>query len=67
MIGAGTVLGIGTAVGANPCMTGAAVVLLEAFDGRRQPVRTPRNIFRRVETAESSAGVLRIARAPALV
>jgi hypothetical protein len=47
-------------------MTGAATVLLEAFDGRRRPVRTPRNIGRRLETAESSAGVLRIARAPAL-
>jgi hypothetical protein len=66
MIEAGMVLGIGAAVGANPCMTGAATVLLEAFDGRRRPVRTPRNIGRRLETAESSAGVLRIARAPAL-
>jgi hypothetical protein len=66
MIGTGMAFGIGTVVAGNPCTTGAATVLLEAFDGRRQPVRTPKNICRRLETAESSAGVLRIAHTPAL-
>ena len=66
MIGTGMVFGVGTAVAANPCMTGAAGALLEAFHEGRQPVRTPRRFRECREAAESSASIIRIAHAPVL-
>jgi hypothetical protein len=66
MIGTGMAFGIGTAVAGNPCATGSASVLLEAFHEGRQPARTPRRFRERREPSEISTGVLRIARAPVL-
>jgi hypothetical protein len=66
MIGTGMALGIGTAVAANPCMTGAAGALLETFHDGRQPARTPRLFRGRREAEENSTGIIRIARVPVL-
>lgn len=66
MIGTGMVLGIGTAVAANPCTLGTGCAMLEAFHDGRQPARTPRSFCKRLEAAESGASILRIARAPVL-
>ena len=67
MIGTGMAIGIGTAVAANPCMTGAAGALLESFHEGRQSARMPRRFRERREAAESSVSIIRIARAPVLV
>jgi hypothetical protein len=66
MIGSSAALGIIASVAADPCLSGCASVVLEAFHEGRKSAVASENRRKDAESAVLSVGILRIARSPAL-